>query len=457
MKTNVACTVVLAFAVGFITVAGVARAEDPKIPHERYRLPNGLEVILHQDNNVPLVAVSVWYHVGSGDEEVGKSGFAHLFEHMLFQGSENVGEDKHFAILRNIGASEVNGTTNTDRTNYFEVVPSNQIETALWLESDRMGFFLPLLNQKSLDNQIEVVRNERRQRLDNVPYGKTRFATAKALYPKGHPYRYLVIGRHEDLESSKLSDVRDFYRYWYAPANATLGIAGDFETKEVKKLVEKWFGKFAKSSRPAHSPPKTPEVKRTRTVVKDEFATLRRIDYVWHSPAFFHEGDAELDIVADVLGSSGTGRLYQDLVLDKKLAQSVSVYQASKMFSSSFHISVMVKPSADLKKIESSIQKAVAKLQTKPITKEEFDRAVVGREAAFVWGLEPILSRIEQLQSYNHFVGNPDYLSKDLDRMRKTSPNKVMQTAARFLVEGSRTEILTVPAKAKAKTAGAKK
>ena len=225
-------------------------AADPVIAHEKYVLPNGLEVILAPDSTVPLVAVNVWYHVGSGYEVPGKTGFAHLFEHMLFQGSKNVGEDRHFDVLKNIGAGEVNGTTNPDRTNYYELVPSNQLETALWLESDRMSHLLELLTQKSLDNQIEVVRNERRQRYDNVPYGKARFALYEALYPEGHPYRYLTIGKHEDLVAASVDDVKNFFKTWYVPANATLTVAGDFDVPAAKALVEKWFGKFPKSVKP---------------------------------------------------------------------------------------------------------------------------------------------------------------------------------------------------------------
>jgi zinc protease len=191
--------------------AGAAPPGDPRIAFERYQLPNGLEVILAPDRTVPLVSVSVWYHVGSGYEVLGKSGFAHLFEHMMFQGSKHVGEDKHFEVLKQIGSDAVNGSTNADRTNYFEVVPSNQLETALWLESDRMGWMLDVMARKGLDNQIEVVRNERRQNYDNRPYGKALFAQAAALYPEGHPYRYLTIGRHEDLAKASVDDVKAFF------------------------------------------------------------------------------------------------------------------------------------------------------------------------------------------------------------------------------------------------------
>ncbi len=439
----------VALAVG-LSLPASAQAKDPELPFEKYKLDNGLEVILHQDKSVPLVAVNVWYHVGSGDETPGKSGFAHLFEHMLFQGSEHVGEDKHFDTLKNIGASGVNGTTNPDRTNYFEVVPSNEFETGLWLESDRMGYLLPLLNQKSLDNQIEVVRNERRQRYDNVPYGKTRFATAAALYPENHPYRYLTIGKHEDLTSSTLADVKEFYNKWYVPANATLVLAGDFEVPTAKKLVEKWFGTFPKTTKPEHVVPPFPEPKATRVEVPDEFAKLRRIDYVWTTPGIYQAGDAELDIVASALGRRGTGRLYKILVHEKQLAQRVAVYQASSNYSSTFTISVTAKSGADLAEIEKIVQEEVAKVLSAPITQEEFDRALIGFESGFVWGLESLMARANRLQGYNHFLGNPDSITADLDRYRNTNVAAVQQVAAKYLVPERRVEILTIPA---AKTA----
>ncbi|HET6610365.1 MAG TPA: pitrilysin family protein [Kofleriaceae bacterium] len=440
-----------------MTLWGTARADDPEIAHERYMLDNGIQVILHRDNSVPIVAVDIWYHAGSGDETPGKSGFAHLFEHMLFQGSKHVGEDRHFDILKSIGATAVNGSTNKNRTNYFEVVPSNELETALWLESDRMGYFLPMLTKESLANQIEVVSNERRQRVDNQPYGKTRFATAAALYPEGHPYRYMVIGRFEDLTGSSVTDVRNFYLHWYSPGNATLCIAGDFDTAQVKKLVDKWFGSFPKTPRPEHVKPPTPVISHTRIQVEDTFAKLRRIDYVWHTPAFFAPGDAELDILAHALAASGTGRLYKILVHEKQLAQSVVAYQDSDGWSSTFNIQVTLKSGADLAAVEKILDAELGKVLATPITKPEFQRAVVDREASFVWGLERLLARAETLQRYNHFVGNPDYISEDLDRYRKSSPEKVQKVAATYLTKDHRLEVLTVPStKAAAAGTGAK-
>jgi predicted Zn-dependent peptidase len=421
-------------------------SDDPAIAHERYTLANGLEVILHQDNSVPIVAVDVWYHVGSGNERVGRSGFAHLFEHMLFQGSEHVGEDRHFAILQNVGATGVNGTTNTDRTNYFEVVPSHQLETALWLESDRLGYLLPVVTRKSLDNQIEVVRNERRQRVDNVPYGPTYMKMVETLYPEGHPYRYSVIGKHEDLSAASLDDVTDFYKTWYVPANATLTIAGDFEAAEAKQLVEKWFGSFPKSVKPpVKQAPPFPEIEQARKVVKDDFAKLEQIIYAWHTPAVFQSGDAELAILANALGASGTGRLYKALVHKQQLAQSVSVRQSSKEFSSTFTVTVTLKSDTKLDDVEKVLEMEIGKVMTTPISQREFDRAITRRESAFVWGLESILARAETLQRYNHYVGSPDYITQDLDRYRKTNPDQVTKVAAKYLGTSSRVEIHTVP------------
>lgn len=447
---NSAARIVLvaaAFLVTSVAASGLAVADDgiPKIEFERYQLQNGLEVILHKDNRVPLVAVDVWYHVGSGDEVVGRSGFAHLFEHMLFQGSKHVGEDKHFEILKKVGASFVNGTTNTDRTNYFETVPSHQLETALWMESDRMGYLLPLLNKTSLDNQIEVVRNERRQRVDNVPYGSTYMATNRALYPDGHPYKHGVIGRHEDLAAASLDDVKNFYKKWYVPANATLAVAGDFDTAEAKKLIEKWFGSFPKSERPQHKPVPMPVGKHHREEVVDNFAKLRRVSYVWHTPAFYKPGDAELDILGHALGATGTGRLYKILVHEKQLAQSVRAAQGSAQLSSTFTVTVTLRSNANLAEVERIIDAEMERVRSQPLKAKEMSRAVTSIESSFIWRLEPLIWRAELLQRYNHYTGNPNYIADDLKRY-KTSADKVMQVAKTYLSRDKRVEMITLPA-----------
>lgn len=428
----------------------VPENEDPVIRHERYTLPNGLEVLLVPDPAVPLVAVSVWYHVGSGSENHGKSGFAHLFEHMLFQGSKNVGSDRHFEILRKIGSSTVNGTTNPDRTNYFEVVPSNQLETALWLESDRMSQLLPLLTEQSFRNQVDVVRNERRQRYDNVPYGKTRFALAAALYPEGHPYRYLTIGRHEDLENASLADVVAFFKTWYVPANATLAIGGDFEIPAAKQLVEKWFGSFPKSEKPKLIPVPPPAAKATAVTVNDDFAKLRFLQFAWITPGNFQPGDAELDLLASALGDDGTGRLYRVLVFEKQLAQSVSVSQGGAGFSGVFTVNVTLRSEANADEVRRIVAEEVAKVGKEPLGERELRRGIIGYESAAVYGLEDLLSRVERLQTYNHYLGSPDRLTWDLDRYRSTTFEKIRATAAEYLTPARMTVITTLPSAGKA-------
>lgn len=423
---------------------------DPVIRHEKYVLPNGLEVILAPDSTVPLVAVNVWYHVGSGHEVPGKTGFAHLFEHMLFQGSKHVGSDRHFAVLKDIGASEINGTTNPDRTNYFETVPSHQLETALWLESDRMAHLLALLTQASLDNQIEVVRNERRQRYDNVAYGKARFALHAALYPEGHPYRYLTIGRHEDLASASLDDVIAFWRTWYVPANATLTLVGDFDPATVKPVIAKWFGSLPASTKPTPVVVPAPAPKAARVVVDDSFAKLRQVTWAFHSPANFAAGDAELDLLATVLGDGGTGRLYKRLVHERQLAQSVSVYQSGSSFSGMFVASVTLSPTADLAEVEAILGEELARVRTEPVTATELARAVTEIEASLVWSLQGLMPRANLLQSMNHYLGDPDRLTWSLDRYRGASPETVRAAAASTLALEHKVVIVTQPAAAPA-------
>ncbi|MDB4959435.1 MAG: peptidase [Myxococcales bacterium] len=432
------------------TLAAAARAgadaSDPKIEFEKYTLPNGLEVILAPDQSVPLVAVNIWYHVGSGDEVPGRTGFAHLFEHMMFQGSKNVGMDNHFKVLRTIGSENINGTTNTDRTNYYEVVPSNQIETAIWLESDRMSHLLDVLDKKELDNQIDVVRNERRQRYDNVPYGKALFALFAALYPEGHPYRYLTIGKHEDLTSASVDDVKAFYRTWYVPANATLAIVGDFDVPATKKLVEKWFASFPTSKKPSVVMIPPPAAFNSQDVtLSDDFAKLRRITFAWHSPASYKDGDAELDIAANALAAEGTGRLYKTLVYDKQLAQSVTASQNGATFSGSFTISVTLRSGADLEAVKKLVVEEVARISHESLGDKEIKRVVTGNEAAVIYRLENLNNRANTLQEYNQFLGDPAKITWDLDRYRNTTADKIRAAVGRYLAPDRVVTILTNP------------
>jgi predicted Zn-dependent peptidase len=425
-----------------------AQQGDPKIAFEKYTLPNGLEVILAPDRRVPIVAVNLWYHVGSGLEVPGRTGFAHLFEHMEFQGSKNVGEDRHFDVLRKIGGDSVNGTTNSDRTNYFEVVPSNQLETALWLESDRMGYLLDpsTFTKKSLDNQIDVVRNERRQRYDNVPYGKALFALYAALYPEGHPYRYLTIGKHEDLVAASLDDVKGFFKTWYVPANATVTLVGDFDPPAAKKLIEKWFVTFPKSTRPRPVAVPAPSIRSSEvTITNDDFAKLRRVTFAWHSPAQFAEGDAELDVAANALSQEGPGRLYKALVYDRPIAQAVSANQNGTGFSGIFSVTVTLRGEGDIDEVKRIVTDEIARLGKEPLPQKDIARVVANNEALAVRELETVLGRANVLQTYNHYLGDPDRLTWDLDRYRTTTAEKIRATAARYLLPERMVTIITIP------------
>ncbi len=422
-----------------------SKSDIPQLAFDRYKLDNGLEVILHEDRRVPLVAVDIWYHVGSGNEVPGKSGFAHLFEHMMFQGAKHIGMDVHFDILREVGASGINGTTNTDRTNYFEVVPSNHIETALWLESDRMGYMLDLLDERSLANQRDVVRNERRQGYDNVPYGKERFAIAEALYPEGHPYRYLTIGRHEELEGASLADVRSFFAKWYVPSNATLVLAGDFDVPMAKKLIEKWFSSFPKTERPTPVVVPMPRLRaNVRKEIEDPFARLTRVHYAWHSPAELNEGDAELSLLARILAAEGWGRLNRKLVIERQLVRTVAVFQSGSDFSGAFHVIADLKPGVDSQEVERILVQELDRVLAQPVSDAELRRAVNGFEASFVRSLEDLSERSDQLQFFNHYANDPGHLGRYIEHHRSRTPSDLQRVANTFLSK-PRVEVISRP------------
>jgi predicted Zn-dependent peptidase len=342
MKRSLLCGAALVAAV--LVLPGRARGGKVDIPFQKYALPNGLEVILHRDPRVPVVHVQVWYHVGSKDEKAGKTGFAHLFEHMMFQASRNIEEDTFFKHLQRVGGYGVNGTTNTDRTNYFESVPRNHLELALWLESDRMGFLLEKVTDPSFRVQQDVVRNERRQSYETQPYGLIWKAFSESLYPPSHPYHHTVIGEHEDLARATVEDVKGFFRRYYAPGNATLTIAGDIDLDRTRGLVEKYFGTLPKL--PAPIKQDAPPVKEAavKTVAMEANVQLPRFVYAWPSPRKFGAHDAELDVLGDILGGGKTSRLYRKLVYELRIAQSVSVDQDGSELGGDFSVDVTAKP-----------------------------------------------------------------------------------------------------------------
>ena len=438
-------------ALGVLSAAPARAADAPPdvdLQFEKYTLPNGLEVVLHVDPSAPQIAVNVWYHVGSGDEVPGKSGFAHLFEHMMFQGSKHTGEDVHFSTLEKLGASEVNGSTTSDRTNYFETVPKNAVETALWLESDRMGYLLDSLTEESFRNQVEVVRNERRQRYDNRPYAQARFAVAEALYPEGHPYRYLTIGRHEDLENASLEDVRGFFRTWYRPSDATLVVAGDFDSAAMKALVEKWFGGFPKLDKPARRDVPMPSLDKVINVDQpDPMAQIEQVQRTWIAPANLAEGTFELSAVGDVLGAQGWGRIYKRLVVQEALCGVVYAGYDGRGLSGEFSIVARLNPGGDRAKVEAILDEEVAKVLAEPVSDAELHRVVINTESEFIWGLEDLTGRADQLQWFNHYTGDPGYAAKYLQRLRAVTPASLQATAKAWLGKPY-VQVVTVPAPA---------
>jgi zinc protease len=442
MRTSLTTGALVALAIALPAPAAEAQAPLPSIPFERYQLPNGLDVILHQDRSIPVVHVNVTYHVGSGNERPGQSGYAHLFEHLMFQGSKHVGLGQHDVVLRDIGGRGENGTTNTERTNYFESVPSNQLETALWLESDRMGYLL--LDQQAMDTQREVVRNERRSRYENVAFSQEVFAVGTAMYPEGHPYRHLTIGLHEDLQRATLDDAREFFARWYVPANATLVLAGDFDISKARALIEKWFGTFPASKRPKIAVPQPPVMTaKVQQTFQDPLATTARIRYVWPTPAFFAPGDAELDLIADMLASN-TGRLRRALFYDKPLASSVGASQNSRGFTSEFHMVVDLRPMTGAIDVHNEIASVLNTIAQRGVGERELKQAVASREARAIRSLETLAGRAGLMQTYVHNGRDPDSIAWDLGRYRQVTVKGIQETVARLLTD-KRVEIITVP------------
>jgi zinc protease len=444
-----------AILASILVAPGAAAGEVLEIPYETYTLDNGLQVILHHAPGTPLVAVNVWYHVGAYHEVAGRTGFAHLFEHMMFQGSEHVGDDQHFKILEGIGASSINGTTNFDRTNYFETVPSNQLEVGLWLESDRMGFMLPALTLEKLDNQREVVKNERRQSLETQPYGLAEERMWQALFPKPHPYHGMVIGSMDDLNAATVDDVKGFFRTWYAPSNATLTVAGDYDPATIKGLVDKWFGTLPKQPKPAATTVLGVGLKEEVVIRHDEtIATLPKVVMAWHSAPLFKEGDATADVLASVLSDGKATRLQKRLIHELEMAQSVSASQYSMGARSLFFVEAVARPGVDLESLKAEVDKVLAEVREGKVTADEVRRAVTRWETSFVSRLQKLGGfggKADRLQTYNHFLADPDFIAKDLDRYRKVTPEIITAFSKETLDPARRVLLYASPVKKEAK------
>jgi zinc protease len=425
-------------------------SDVPDIAFEKYTLPNGLEVILSQDRRLPMVAVNLWYHVGPANEDAGRTGFAHLFEHMMFQSSKHVPSDAHFKLLEGAGASDINGTTDFDRTNYFETLPSNQLELALWLESDRMGYLLDVLDQAALSNQQDVVRNERRQSVENQPYGIVQERLFQLLFPKGHPYYANVIGSHEDIQAAKLEDVQKFFRTFYAPNNASLAIVGDFETAEVKRLVAKYFGSLKSGPPVPKLDVKTPPITAERRAVVPDRIELPRVYMGWITSPIFTPGDAEADLAARVLGGGKSSRLYKKLVYELQIAQDVSAYQYNLTLGSVFGIEATARQGHTAAELEQVISAELDKFRREGPSAQEIERARNAIETQIVGGLETLGGFggvADRLNAYNHYLGDPGYLSRDIARYRSATPDSVRKFAETQLATGSRVVVHGVPGK----------
>ena len=419
------------------------------IPYEEVKLSNGLQVLLVEDHRLPLVNVDIWYHVGAGHEVPGRSGFAHLFEHIMFQGSRNVPEDQFFPILEGIGAPLVNGTTDFDRTNYFETVPSNQLDVALWLESDRMGYLLDTLTQERLDNQKDVVRKERQQSTENVPYGTAEERFFQLLFPAPHPYNGVVIGSHQDLQAATLDDVKAFFQTYYAPNNATLVIAGDIDAAATKAAVQKYFGDIPQAATPPALVITTKPIDAERREALTDDVELPRITFGWVTPAAFQPGDAELTLAATVLAEGKSSRLYTSLVDGKQIAQSVNAYQYPLTQGSVFAIEVLGKPGGDLKKLETEAWAVVQKLIKDGPTDAEVTRAKRGWQATTLRQLESLGGfggKADVLNYYNQHTGDPGYLPKDFARIDAVTTAAILAEMARSIQATNRVVVTVTPA-----------
>ncbi|MCL2723234.1 MAG: insulinase family protein [Polyangiaceae bacterium] len=448
---------------GYADVSTRATAGEPSssasaplpvsIVAEKVELPNGLTVIYDEDHRTPIVTVNLWYHVGSKDEPKGRNGFAHLFEHLMFQGSKHVPEDTYFRFLEKAGATSINGSTNTDRTNYFQTVPRNQLALALWLESDRMGFLLDHVDEATFESQRDVVKNERRQNYENAPYGLVFEAIYGELFPEGHPYRLLTIGTPKDLDAATLADVKAFFRTFYVPNNCTLVISGDIDKTTAKSLVDKYFGPIPRGDDVARKKPALVTHPGEARIEMEAAVELPRVYVAWPTPAFFQTGDAELDLLAHVLAGGKTSRLYKRLVYDLQIAQNVSASQDSRELASVFEIVATARPGHSADELLKVIDEELDKFRKSGIEDAELARAKTSTLADNIFDLERSSSRANRLNTYSHYVGDPNYLARDMARTTDATTVGVVD-AARSWVKAQDCVVTLVTPNPRAPVAG---
>ena len=416
------------------------------LPYTKRTLENGLDVVVHEDRHVPLVAVNLWYHVGSRHERRGRTGFAHLFEHLMFEGSAHHNAS-YFQPLERAGAS-VNGSTNTDRTNYWEVVPTSAVDLALWLESDRMGHLLPTLTSKRFETQRGVVLNERRETYENRPYGMAMLALTAALYPAGHPYSWPTIGLADDVRAARLDDVHAFFRAYYHPGNASLAIAGDIEPARAHDLASHYFAELPAADAPAPARPAPVSLRGDVRLLIEDRVELPRLYVAWHSPAMFASGDAELDLAGDLLANGKTSRLYRALVYERRIALEVGALQHSRELCSFFQLVATAVPGRSLADLLALIEDGIERLARRGPSGQEMERGVARAEASFLSRLQTLGGfggKSDQLNAYNVLSGDPGFFGADLDRYRLAPADAVRDAAARYLAGPHRVLLSVVP------------
>lgn len=404
------------------------------INYEKYKLDNGLNVILYPDHSIPLTAINLWYKVGSANEVKGKTGLAHLFEHMMFQGSENVPKEMHFRYIQEAGGS-LNGSTSFDRTNYYEKLPSNSFELALWLESDRMGYLLNALTQEKLDNQKSVVANERLERYDNQPYGLAWETILQNLFPDNHPYSWATIGFLNDIKSYTLDDVRSFFTRYYSPSNASLVIAGNLNIGDTKKLIEDYFGSIPSSNHISEPEVKHFKLNKNIIIEQEDNVELNRIYLTWQSDKIFTKDDSKLDVLADVLTGSKNSRLYKKLVFEDQIAQDVSSFQYSAKYAGMFMIAVTAKPGTSLDEIKKIIFNEIENLISNGISEKELIKTKNIIKANFIYSMQSIENIADRINMYNFYLNEPDRFNYDLDRYQKVNKEDIQFVCKKYLNE----------------------
>lgn len=404
------------------------------IEYEKYKLKNGLDVILYKDDNLPLVAVNLWYRVGSANEQRGKTGMAHLFEHMMFQGSLHVPKEMHFRHIQEAGGS-LNGSTNFDRTNYYEKLPSNFLELAFWLESDRMGFFLPALTQEKLDNQKGVVINERLERYDNQPYGLAWEILLSNLYDREHPYSWPTIGFIDDISLFTLDEVTAFFKRYYSPSNAVMVVAGNYDTEFAKENIERYFAELQNGTDTLMINPTPSAIKEEKVITREENVQLERIYLAWPSDKAYGNDDAALDVLADILSGSKNSRLYKKLVFEKELAQDITAFHYSGKLSGHFIIIATAKKDKPIEKIKSEILNELSIIRKNEISDHELIKTKNRIRSGFVFSLQNLDTMANQLNYYNFFLGEPNSFQYDLDRYNEVVNEKISLVVEKYLAK----------------------